>query len=313
MLEAPALHPAIWEHPLARKRGTPLFKHSLPPLPTQKIAAGKKGLLIVLRLRYNESKALAAFASRLSPSAPKELSDFIKQARKKKTGTPKKNELQSTSPTHGENGPTDRKETDPLHRLEGEHDTLDHSGGERRDEQGLRRGVHVSEAHGLITQAVPGAAEDEILKTAQITAAQLNATFEGSKPAFLETIPGFASSLANDLPPGVRFTEAGGLECIYNEAAVAKELNLPPGADVDAVVRKKLEQGTYGSLLGYGMDTVLERPCVRVKITRNGEEIFGFRTSPNQQKAEKYAQERLRDFEKEFPDDHWEATLTPMP
>ena len=307
MLEAPALHPAIWEHPLTRKRGTPLFKHSSPPLPTQKIAAGKKGPLIVLRLRYNESKALAAFASRLSPSAPKELSDFIKQARKKKTRTPKKNELQSTSPTHGENETTDQRTQDRSLRREREISPLDHSGGGSQDERGLRRRVHVSEAYGLITQAVPGAAEDEILKTAQITAAQLNATFEGSKPAFLETIPGYASSLANELPPGVRFTEAGGLECIYNEAAVAKELNLPAGADVDAVVREKLKHGNYGGLLGYGMDTVLERPCIRVEITRNGKKVFGFRTSTDMQEATQYAQQRrqtphLRDQPGQHPD-----------
>ena len=141
----------------------------------------------------------------------------------------------------------------------------------------------------------------------------MNAVFEGRKPAFLETVPEFTASFADNLPPGVRFVKAGGIECIYNEEAVAKELNLPAGADVDAVVRDKLERGAYGSLLGYGMDTAMERPCTYVKITRNGEEICGFMTSADQQQATKYAQERLRDFEKEFPDDYWEASLTPLP
>ena len=160
---------------------------------------------------------------------------------------------------------------------------------------------------------MPGAAEDEILKTAQITAAQLNATFEGSKPAFLESIPGYTSSLANDLPPGVRFVKAGGIECIYNEAAVAKELNLPEGTDVDAFVREKLEQGTYGSLLGYGMDTAMERPCTYVKITREGKEFFGFMTSPDMQEATKYAQQRLDDFKREFPESKWSYSLKSLP
>ena len=257
--------------------------------------------------------ALAALASRISPSAPRELSDFIQQAREKKTGTPPKNGLQSTTPNHGAHEPTDRRETDPLHRLEREHDTLDHSGGERRDEQGLRRGVHVSQAYGLLSSQVPEATRAETERVAQTTAAQLNAVFEGRKPAFLETVPEFTASFADNLPPGVRFIKAGGIECIYNEEAVAKELNLPAGADVDAVVREKLERGAYGSLLGYGMDTAMERPCTYVKITRNGEEICGFMTSADQQQATKYAQERLRDFEKEFPDDYWEASLTPLP
>ena len=171
----------------------------------------------------------------------------------------------------------------------------------------------MSEAHGLITQAVPGAAEDEILKTAQITAAQLNATFEGSKPAFLETIPGYAASLANDLPPGVRFVKAGGIECIYNEDAVAKELNLPAGADVDAVVREKLERGAYGSLLGYGMDTAMERPCTYVRIMDGDKEIFGFMAPADKQEAIKYAADRLRDFQKEFPDKQWSYSLEDLP
>ena len=160
---------------------------------------------------------------------------------------------------------------------------------------------------------MPGAAEDEILKTAQITAAQLNATFEGSKPAFLESIPGYTSSLANDLPPGVRFVKAGGIECIYNEAAIAKELNLPEGTDVEAIVREKLEQGSYGKLLGYGMDTMLERPCTYVSIKEGEKEIFGFMAPADNQEALKYATARLRDFQKEFPDKQWSFNLRFLP
>ena len=76
---------------------------------------------------------------------------------------------------------------------------------------------------------------------AATVAAQFNATLAGNKPAFLETVPGLTPSFAKDLPPGVRFVEAGGIECIYNEAAVARELNLPEGADVESIVRKRLE------------------------------------------------------------------------
>ena len=257
--------------------------------------------------------ALAAFASRLSPAAPKDLSDFLKQARQKKTGTPQKNGLQSATNPHGANEPTDRRTQDRSLRREREIHSLDHPGGGSQDERGLRRRVHVRQAYGLLSSQVPEATRAETERVAQITAAQLNAVFDGSKPAFLETVPGFTSSFADDLPPGVHFAKAGGIECIYNEAAVAKELNLPEGTDVDAFVREKLEQGTYGSLLGYGMDTAMERPCTYVKITREGEEVFGFMTSPDQQQAEKYAQDRLRDFETEFPDAHWEASLIPIP
>ena len=94
------------------------------------------------------------------------------------------------------------------------------------------------------------------------------------------------------------------MACIYNEAAVAKEMNLPAGADIDAFVRERLEKGNYGSLLGYGMDTITERPCFRVGISRNGVEIFGFMTSPDKQKATQYAQQRLEDFKREFPESH---------
>ena len=135
----------------------------------------------------------------------------------------------------------------------------------------------------------------------------MNAVFDGRKPAFLETVPDFTASFADNLPPGVRFVKAGGIECIYNEEAVAKELNLPAGADVDAVVREKLERGAYGSLLGYGMDTAMERPCTYVKITRDGQGVFGFMTSADMQEAKRYAQQRLDDFKREFPN-----TSTPI-
>ena len=160
---------------------------------------------------------------------------------------------------------------------------------------------------------MPGAAEKEILKTAQETAAQLNAVFDGKKPAFLESIPGYGKALAKDLPPGVRFVEAGGLECIYHEAAVAKELNLPKGADVDSIVRRKLEAGTYGRLLGYGADTMHGRPCHRVAIRRNGKDFFGFMSSPSKAEAEKYAKARMQDFADEFPSEQWQTFIEYLP
>ena len=154
---------------------------------------------------------------------------------------------------------------------------------------------------------------EETERVAKITAAQLNAVFSGDKPAFLETVPDFTASFAEDLPPGVHFAKAGGLECIYNREAVAKELNLPAGADVDSIVRKKLETGTYGKLLGYGMDTMLERPCIYVKINRDGRFVFGFMTSPDRQVATRYALQRFADFKREFPQSEWSYALLPLP
>ena len=158
-----------------------------------------------------------------------------------------------------------------------------------------------------------GATREETERVAKITAAQLNAVFSGDKPAFLETVPDFTASFAEDLPPGVHFAKAGGLECIYNREAVAKELNLPAGADVDSIVRKKLETGTYGKLLGYGMDTMLERPCHRVVIQCNGADFFGFMSSPSRTEAGKYAAARMQDFSNEFPAEQWNAFLTYLP
>ncbi len=257
--------------------------------------------------------ALAAFASRLSPAAPKDLSDFLKQARQKKTGTPQKNGLQSATNPHGANEPTDRRTQDRSLRREREIHSLDHPGGGSQDERGLRRRVHVRQAYGLLSSQVPEATRAETERVAQITAAQLNAVFDGRKPAFLETVPEFTSSFAKDLPPGVRFVKAGGIECIYNETAVVKELNLPPGADVDAVVREKLEQGAYGSLLGYGLDTAMERPCSYVKIKDGERNVFGFMAPADKQEALKYAAERLEDFKKEFPQGQWSFSLDPLP
>ena len=171
----------------------------------------------------------------------------------------------------------------------------------------------MSQAYGLLSSQVPEATRAETERVAQTTAAQLNAVFEGRKPAFLETVPEFTASFADNLPPGVRFVKAGGIECIYNEEAVAKELNLPAGADVDAVVRDKLERGAYGSLLGYGMDTAMERPCTYVRIMDGDKEIFGFMAPADKQEAIKYAADRLRDFQKEFPDKQWSYSLEDLP
>ena len=61
------------------------------------------------------------------------------------------------------------------------------------------------------------------------------------------------------------------------------------------------------------MDTAMERPCIRVGISRDGEEIFGFMTSPDIQKATQYAQQRLDDFKREFPESQWSFSLIPLP
>ena len=148
---------------------------------------------------------------------------------------------------------------------------------------------------------------------AATVAAQFNATLAGNKPAFLETVHGLTASLAKDLPPGVCFAEDGGMEIIYHEAAVAKELNLPKGADVDAIVRQKLEAGTYGRLLGYGADTMHGRPCHRVAIRRNGKDFFGFMSSPSKAEAEKYAKARMQDFADEFPSEQWQTFIEYLP
>ena len=287
----------------------------VPNMQGKALAAWQKDPASLLPGGKNEAllPALAALASRLSPAAPRELSDFIQQARQKKTGTPPKNAIQSTPPTHGAHEPTDQRTQDRSLRREREIHSLDHTGGGSQDERGLRRRVHVSEAYGLLSSQVPEATRAETERVAQITAAQLNAVFDGRKPAFLETVPEFTSSFTDDLPPGVRFAKAGGLECIYNEAAVAKEMNLPEGTDVDAFVREKLEQGTYGSLLGYGMDTAMERPCTYVKIKDGEKNVFGFMAPADKQEALKYAVERLEDFKKEFPQGQWSFSLDPLP
>ena len=260
--------------------------------------------------------ALIAFAGRITPRPPAKLEQFLQKAEaaQKKTGTSPKNGIQSTTTPHGrrDSQTAQRGQDSRIQRERGIH-PLDITEREGGDEQGLRRRVYVSQGYGLIAQAVPGAAEAEILKTAQITAAQLNATFDGTKPAFIESIPGYSAALAKDLPPGVRFVEAGGIECIYNEAAIAKELNLPEGTDVEAIVREKLEQGSYGKLLGYGMDTMLERPCTYVSIKEGEKEIFGFMAPADNQEALKYATARLRDFQKEFPDKQWSFNLRFLP
>ena len=234
----------------------------------------------------------------------------------KNTGTSSKKQLQS----HHDRERTEITErrrkpagSPPASRPGRQSDTSTDPGGVRTRPQELRRRIHVRQGYRLIAQAVPGAAEKEILKTAQQTAAQLNATFTGRKPAFLESIPGYSKALAKDLPPGVRFAEAGGLECIYHEAAVAKELNLPEGADVDAVVRQKLEAGTYGRLLGYGADTMLERPCHYVSIQRNGEDFFGFISSPCRDRAAQYAEARMQDFAEQFPGEQWQTIIKYLP
>ena len=66
--------------------------------------------------------ALIAFAGRISPRPPAKLEQFLQKAEaaQKKTGTSQKNGIQSTPTPHGPNEPTDRREADPLHRLERE-------------------------------------------------------------------------------------------------------------------------------------------------------------------------------------------------
>ncbi len=172
----------------------------------------------------------------------------------------------------------------------------------------------MSEAYGCIVEAVPGAADEEVRLTAQVATAQLNAVFSGIKPAFLETIQGFTESLAASLPLGCYYARLeSGLDCIYNAAAVAQECNLPLGADVHAYVVNALEQGTYGRVLGYGMETAYKRPGFYVKIKRNGKTFFGFMTSPVRVIAEKYADARLNDLLEEFPGDQWDAILIYRP
>lgn len=130
------------------------------------------------------------------------------------------------------------------------------------------------------------------------------------KPAFLETVEGYTASFVAFLPPGCYYARAeNGLDCIYNAVAVAQECDLPLGADVHAYVVNALEQGTYGRILGYGMETAFKRPCYFVKIKESGETFFGFMTSPVRTIAEKYAAARLRDFKAEYPSAHWDIAL----
>ena len=115
------------------------------------------------------------------------------------------------------------------------------------------------------------------------------------------------------MPNGIGYAEAEGIACIYNRKAVVQELGLPEGSDVDAIIRERLNTGAYGKILGYGMDTMLERPCTYVSIKEGEKEIFGFMTSPDMQEAIKYAQRRLADFKREFPQSQWSYALLPLP
>ena len=258
--------------------------------------------------------ALAAFASRLSPAAPKDLSDFLKQARQKKTGTTPKNGLQSTAPTHGRrDSQTDQRGQDSSLQRERGIRPMDITGGESRDEQRLRHGIHVSEVYRRLEEAYGNSFPVDKEGFASTVTAQFNATLTGNKPAFLETDPSLVRSFAQNLPQGIGYAEAEGVACIYNREAVAKELNLPEGADVDAIVQEKLDQGSYGKLLGYGMDTILERPCTYVSIMDGEREIFGFMAPADNQEAIKYAGARLRDFQKEFPNKQWSYSLENLP
>lgn len=224
----------------------------------------------------------------------------------------KENQL-TTSPHGRRDSQTGRRGKDGRIRRERELHPLDHPGGVQRDEQGLRRRIHVPEVYRRLEEEYGDSSPIFKEDLAATVTAQFNATLAGSKPAFLETVPGLTPSLAKDLPPGVRLIKAGGLECIYNEAAVAGELHLPAGADVESIVREKLESGAYGKLLGYGMDTMLERPCIYVKINRDARFVFGFMTSPDRQVATRYALQRLADFRGEFPQSKWSFALLPLP
>ncbi len=255
--------------------------------------------------------ALAAFAARISGKKPQGLDSFLNDAQEKAR--------QSTS--HATKSSTAGSSTDgqkptaenPPYRRDGESGTLPHGGGIPGDGQGLRYGVSLPEVRSRLEETAgdtPAVFREQVANT---STAQLNAVFSGGKPAFLETIPGFTRSLAGNLPPGCRYAEGGGLECIYNEQAVARELNLPPGADVHAAVQQALSSGNYGRILGYGADTVLDRPATSVNIYRNGEAFTGFITSPDAATANRYATERLRDFQEQFPEDTWKAKLNPIP
>ena len=261
--------------------------------------------------------ALIAFAGRITPRPPAKLEQFLQKAEaaQKKTGTSPKNGIQSTTTPHGRRDSQQdekRRESRSLRR-EREISSLAEAGGESQTGREFRHGVHVSEVYRRIEEAYGAAASVDKEGFAATVTAQFNATLAGSKPAFLETDPELVRSLSRNLPNGIGYAEAEGIACIYNRKAVVQELGLPEGTDVDAIIRERLNTGAYGKILGYGMDTMLERPCTYVSIKEGEKEIFGFMTSPDMQEAIKYAQRRLADFKREFPQSQWSYALHPLP
>ena len=118
---------------------------------------------------------------------------------------------------------------------------------------------------------------------------------------------------AEALPPGIHYVEVGGHGCIYNEAAVARELGVAPGPELHAAVRDAVDGEAFGLLLGYGAPSISTRPSHGVSIMRNGVEYYGFNSSADRSAAEHYARERMRDFSDAFPKDMWELIIKERP
>ncbi len=178
----------------------------------------------------------------------------------------------------------------------------------------MGRRVRLPEVHGELIPRCEGARAEDIIFTAELNTAELNAVLSGSKPAFLEPIPGYVRALAHDLPPGCAYAQApNGADCIYNAAAIAEEFGFLPGTDVHAFVVQKLQNEKFGRILGYGMETITEKPNFGVTVLRNGIPFSAFHTVPTESQARRYAEARTCDFRREYPQDHWRYVLTYRP
>lgn len=147
-----------------------------------------------------------------------------------------------------------------------------------------------------------------------VASAQLQAVAEGRKGAFLESWENGMRSLRAVSPPGVLYVEAGGQQAFFTVDSVRNATHARLSARaVPGYVRRLLEEGDTGVLLGYGRNEFAQPPGLRVDILRNGEPVAGFTGFPTEAETIPYARARVDDFRRAFPDDVWGFKIEKRP
>lgn len=147
-----------------------------------------------------------------------------------------------------------------------------------------------------------------------VASAQLQAVAEGRKGAFLESWENGMRSLRAVSPPGVLYVEAGGQQAFFTVESVRNATHARLAARaVPSYVRRLLEEGDTGVLLGYGRNEFAQPPGLRVDILRNGEPVAGFTGFPTEAETIPYARARVEDFRRAFPDDVWRFKIEKRP